>query len=599
MNRNTLQRGDFHTVFIKKQSTTDWKEIDVEELTELTEQLHDYKKHCTQQAKNSSRPGVMNPHDLWDVLVLLDINVPPSTLHFLQPPVVTFFTYGMIGREDVCPESYKFMKELLSNMCFEKVTKFSELKVANKADKMLYTGAAFIGTYDGSRLHQKQCCKEAKKIDESLRLIHEQINASYDDLPFRVWYKRENSDNNSEDNFLHLVNINNCQGGKDQNGSSQDESISAIRKDVNDSVQFNPEYEIPLKWILLYFKILKLHFQIASSAEQCFVQYGEVLKIWRNELNGKDEELYLALDFFHYFGALFYFESLSEYVFTDCQWLIDSVRDLISGDVEDSRRNYSAKKALKQDGLLKYEMLSELDFKVASGDIELKIFFNLLVELKYIALLDRRYFFPHILECHDHNEVSISDLYGSSPADPLFITFSPGVLHPSTFCCLVAYALTKLPQWKQMKFTKHTRHTFKDLITFSHGPHYISFINETFHLKIHIFNKPGQSDYDNNLPYSTLKLIKRALEEVCKNLCLQFNTCKYGFLCSNCDDKSGKHMMIVSDTDEHSDADKINACCCKTNEQKRLSRQQAAWFSKVSGNAHIHNHVHKHNGQVV
>ena len=586
MNRNTLQRGDFHTVFIKKQSKTDWTEIDVEELTKLTEQLHSYKKQCTQQAKNFSQSGVLNPHDLWDVLVLLDISVPPSALHFLQPPVVTFFTYGMIGREDVCPESCKFMKELLSNMCFEKVTKFNELKVANKTDKMLYTGAAFIGTYDGSRLHQKQCHKEAKKIDESLRLIHEQINASYDDLPFRVWYKRETSDNNSEDNFLHLVNINNCQGGRGQDRSSQDESIFAIKKDVNDSVRINPEYEIPFKWILLYFKILKLRF--AANAEQCFVMHGEVLKMWRDELNGKDEELHLALDFFHHFGALFYFESLSEYVFTDCRWLIDGVRELISDDVEYSRRNHGAKKALKQEGLVKYEMLSELDFKVASGDIELNFFFNLLVELKYIARVDKHYFFPHILECHDHNEVSISKLYGSSYTDPLFITFSPGVLHPCTFCCLIAYVLTELKQWKKMKF-KTTRHTFKDLITFSHGPHYISFVNETFHLKIHIFNKPGESDYDPNLPYNTLILIKRALKEVCKSLCLQFNTCKYGFLCSNCDEKSGKHMMMVDD--EHSYTDKINACCCKTNEQKRLSRQQAAWFSRVSENAHLYNYV--------
>ena len=584
MNRNTLKSGDSHAVFIKRQSETDWAEIvDMAQLLKLTEQLVDYEKHCT-HSENTAQSGVMNPHDLWDVLVLLDINVPPSALHFLQPPVVTFFTYKMIGREDVCPESYKFMKELLSSACFEKETKFDELKVTDKAKKpkkTLNTVTAFIGTYDSSRMQrkQKQYLKEAKKVNETLRFIHEQINAPSDDLTLRVWYREENSDNNNEDKFLHLVNIN-CQDGESLDENNHDENISVMKKGVNNSVQKNPEYRLPLRWILLYLEILKLH--ISSNAEQCFVLHVEVLKIWKDKLKGKDEELHLVLQFFHYFGALFYFDSLDKYVFMDCRWLIESVRNLISGNVEYNRLNYGAKKALTQEGLLKCEMIQELDFEIASGHIELTLFIDLLVELKYIAPVNQHYFFPHILECHDRKEVSISDLYGSSPADPLFITFSPGVLHPCTFCYLVAYVLTKLPQWKHKKFDKQTRHTYNDLITFSYGPHYISFINETFYLKIQIFHKPDESNYDTNLPNSTLKLIKRALEEVCTSLCLPITTCKYGFLCSNCDGKSATHMMMVSHTEEETHTNKKNACCCKTNDQKHLSPQQAVWFSKVS-----------------
>jgi len=561
-----IQSGDFHSVFIKKQLDANWTEINDAQLMEIIQQLL-VCQNCSEKANDKSKPGILNPDDLWDVLVLLDSSIPMSALHFLQPPVVTFFTYRMVGREDLCPDSCKFMKEMLSSVCFGKESKFDLLKITDKTKKTrkkFYTVTAFIGTHDGKSSKQKQYNVEAKKIDEKLRLLLEQINVSYDDLTARVWYKKENPDNNCKDEFLHLININN----------SQDENVSVLKKGINDAIQKVPAYKLPISWVLLYFRIVEMCFK----SKQCFVSFTTVLEMWSVQLCGDSDELILALQFFHYCGVLFYFDTLSEYIFTECLWLFTGLKYLISDDVEYSQQNHGAKKALKQEGLLKSEMIEEIKFVVSAvaGNIELDCFVNLLTDLKYIAPVNENYFFPHVLECHEHSKESISNMYGDSNADPLLITFRPGILHPSTFCYLVAYVLTKLPKWKQKKFNSQTRHTFKNLITFSHGPHYICLINEIFHLKVQICNKTGQSNHDNDLPNSVFKIIKKALEEVCKDLCLPFDSCRYGFLCSDCDDKSGKHMMIVNDIEEQ------NAFCCKTSDHQSLSDRQKLWFRKVS-----------------
>ena len=311
-----MQSGDFYSVFIKKQLDANWTEIDAAQLMEIIEQLLVY-QNGSQKAKDNAKPGILNPADLWDVLVLLDSSIPMSALHLLQPPVVTFFTYRMVGRKDLCPDSCKFMEELLSNVCFGKESKYDELKITDKTKKTrkhFYTRAAFIGTHDGESSKQKQYNVEAKKIDEKLCILHDQINTSYDDLTARVWYKKENPDNNCKDEFLHLININN----------SQDENVTVLKKGINDAIQKVPAYKLPLSWALLYFRIVKMCFE----NKQCFVSFTKVLEMWSVQLCGDSDELILALQFFHYCGVLFYFDTLSEYIFTECLWLFTSLKYL-------------------------------------------------------------------------------------------------------------------------------------------------------------------------------------------------------------------------------------------------------------------------------
>ena len=501
----------------------------------------------------------MNSEDLWDVLVLLDISVPPSALHFLQPSVVTFFTYRMMGRDDLCPLSCRCIKELLSSVCFEKETRFKELEIAEKNKKYKKTFyTAFIGTHDGSKSQLKQYTKEADKLDETLHLIHDQIRCSYQELTFSVWYKKRNENNG--DQLLHVININ----------DKQDKNVSMIKNDINEIIYKKPAHKLPFTWVWLYFRIKKLCFE----RNEFFAFYEEVHKIWKLEFCGSENELQLILQFFHYCGVLFYFESLNDYVFIDCRWLFACLNYLTSDDIEDRQLDYGAKETLKQEGLLKSTMIDEIKFEVAPDKIELDSFINLLADLNYIAPVNKDYFFPQILKYH---EVNVLDVYGNSHVHPLFVTFSSGLLHPSMFCHLAAHILTTMPKkWPKLTCHQQMQHTYKDLITFSLDPHsYICFINENFHLRIQICNKP-EHNYNSSLPNSVFKIILKALKEVCEKLCLSFDTIRYGFLCSNCGEKSEKHMMIVDHVEGQS------ALCCKTNNLMDLSDRHIAWFSKVS-----------------
>jgi len=580
-----VPHGNTHSIFIKMPSANaphekpKWTEITSEKLIEIIDQLSNYKASPL-LAKDDKQPGIINCDEKWDILILLDCNIPSSALCLLQPSVVTFVTYKMLGQDFQFSEASKFVEsrnsyprfveELLSCSCVKRDSKFHELKTSNDCvdDRTSYT--VFVGILDGSSSPDSYT-KEAAVINNSLHIVEERINCSPDDeFPLSFWYV-------DGDTYLHLINL------VDQ----KKQNIGKIRCSLDDEVAQSTAHKMPITWIIFYFKLYKLCLENKRS----YAYYTEVFeKLWKAECNNYNEnELKLALCFFHHLGVLFYFDSvegMKDYIFTDCLWIFEKLQYLLS-DFEDSQRDHNAKKTLKNEGHLLSKMIKHIIFE-GPGEMKLQTFINVLNHLKYIAPLKQNdYFIPSILESHGSNP-DVFKHYGHPQLHPLLITFSSGSLHRSVFCFLGAYMIQNLPKrWSRLKFKKR-QHTFKDLITFSIDvDQYMCIIDKIFFLEIKLYSKfTNCSVYLHN---SVFKFIENAMDAVCNELQLTPSDCKYGFICHECEVDSDDHMMIVKDYKDD------NAYCCKTNDSKKLSNDHTVWFSEVCYKCiHMYMHTYIH-----
>ncbi|XP_065907955.1 uncharacterized protein [Dysidea avara] len=540
--------GDFHTIFIKKKGESIWTEIDFKQLSALIDQAN-----CTNDSKCTAKPESTDGDEVLDILILLDINVPTPTVCLLQPALVTFVTYKLYGKEDhVCNKTCKFIKELMSSYCFESKPEFSELEIANDFEKDFYT--AFVGTvFDDDKSSEAVYNKEAALVHENLQKLESCVNCSMHGMLHSFWRLET-------DNYLNIVNL----------ISAQEKNFKKLRDRLEDTVAQNSAYQIPITWVLLSFKILKL----CCEQKVQFLQYKMVFeKIWIAECKIRDEtELKRALQFFHHHGVLFHFDAVEgarDYVFVHCHWLFSQLKYLLNG-FEDKGRNPIAKELLMKEGIMTSKMIKNIIFE-GPGNMTLKTFLGLLCHLKFIAeVKPNEYFMPSILDSYECDE-KVLDRYGSKCHDALLITFSSGSMHRSVFCFLSTYIIKNMPEgWSKLCYDKQTRqqHTFKNLITFSIGVgYYVCIIDKVFSLEVCIYSKSQHCDPD--LHSSVYSIVEDALKYACHSVEIPFEECRYGFLCSTCG--SNDHMMILGDHVAH---------CCKNNDSLQLSSSQTVWLKK-------------------
>ena len=561
--------GNFHTTFIKKSANhtspeeIKWKEIDLEELNKLIDEL------------SSKKLGLLHsPDETWDVLFLLDTSVPTPALCLLQNSVVTFVTYKMRGENFELNDPYKFIKdekryskfikEFLSSICFgkkaAKKSEFPELMV-NTTSRKFYT--AFVGILDGSS-PEDSYAKEAKVVNESLCIINEHINCTINNFPFSVWCTKDSK-------YLHLVNVTN----------HKEKHFENVKSNLENTVAKNSTYKVPLSWMLLIFKIQK--FCIVDKS--AFIEYTDVYeKLWRNEYSNSDEnELKLALKFFHSVGAIFYFHSIkgiNNFVITDFHWIFDNFKYLQCTKDSAYQRDCKAKLALENEGELMSNMIEEIEVKHL-GKVTLKDFLKLLEHLRFIAPVNQgNYFIPSSLDSHEG--YNVFDDYGEQKSEPLLITFSSGSLHRSVFCYLAAHISDKSPpNWSKLIYDdiiKH-RHTFKDLVTFcvnmNNYIYHVCILDKIFFLEIRIYSK-SERQCPTNLHYTTFDFIKKSLKTVCVNLQLHGDDYKHGFLCCKC---KSEHLMVIKDINSNSKETLVY--CSKTKEFVALKEDHTVWFYKV------------------
>ncbi|XP_065907923.1 uncharacterized protein [Dysidea avara] len=549
MNKTTQSpgSGDYHTVFVKKHGESSWMEINLEHLEILIDQIN--QKQCPTKPTTA-----MNSKEMFDILILLDINVPSSTICLLQPAIVTFVTYKLRGQEDgLCARSHQFIKELMSTNCFGKKFKFDELEIAGNPEKAFYT--AFVGTrFDDDNSLEMLYHKEATKVNENVQNLKAHINCSVCEIPLSLWYNK--------DSYLHVVNLE----------SNEDENISLIRDRLEETVSQNSIHQIPVSWVILSLKIQKFcHEQKAQ-----YLEYRIVFEeIWKTECKMYSEpELKLALKFFHHHGVLFHFDTVEgarDFVFTRCCWMFDKLKYLLTG-FKDKERNYDAKELLMKEGRLNTKMVREIEFD-GPGKMTLTTFINLLEHLKFVAKVNQtEYFMPSILESYE-NKKGLFDSYGNKCHDALSITFLSGSLHRSVFCFLAAYILTNMPdKWSKPCYDEQTgqQYTFKDMITFSIGvDNHVCIIDKVFSLEVQIYTTDSKG-CDQVLHIDVFRTIKEALGDVCKSLEIPPEDCKYGFLCTKCN--SNDHLMILKDFNER------HAYCSKSNRALHLSDHHIVWL---------------------
>ena len=539
--------GDHHTVFVKKGSETEWKEVNSEHLEALIDQIN--QKQCA-PLNLTAATDTINSEELLDILILLDINVLSSTICLLQPAMVTFVTYRLRGHEKFCTRSHEFIKELMSTSCFEKKLKFNKLEIAGNPQKDFHT--AFVGTH----VNGDKCLynKEATMANENVQNIKDRINCTIHDIPLSLWY--------IDDSLLHVINIE----------SHEDKNISLLRNRLEKTVSETSVYQIPVSWVLLSLKVHKM----CHEHKRQFVQYSMVLeRIWKYECNMYSEsDLKFALKFFHHQGVLFHFDTVegaSDFVFARCCWMFDRLKYLLT-ELEDKGRNYDAKELLMKEGLLNSKMVREIEFD-GPGEMTFQTFIHILQHLKFIAPVnENEYFVPSILKSYESKKDTL-DHFGTKYHEALLITFSPGSLHRSMFCYLAAYLLKNKPdKWTKPCYDKQTRqqYIFKDMIAFSKGvDDHICIIDKTFFLEVQIYTERADQ-CDKVLHTEVFEAIKEALRNVCKSLEVPSEDCKYGFLCTKC--KSNDHLMILKDLKEH------HAYCSKSDRALHLSDDHIVWL---------------------
>ena len=559
-----VSSGNTHTIYIKKSSpsTPDkeskWKEINSDELLGIIHQLNHYKTSSL-HVKNNKEQGIINDGEKWEVLLLLDYNIPSSALGLLQPSVVTFVTYKMLGGDfsfdNPCAfiksenKFPKFVKKILASSCVTRESKFDELKISDECGDTRTSYTVFVGIMNDSA-SSGSYEKEKDVINRGLHAVKEHINCSSREFPLSFWYE-------GKDTYLYLVNL----------AEQKEQSIENLRKGLDRDIAQNSAHKMPIIWVLFYFKLCKLCFE----TKQSYAYYSVVFEdLWKAGCNNYSEnEFKLALHFFHELGVLFYFDTvkgLKDYIFIDCLWIFEKLNYLLSG-FEDSKHDYVAKEVLKHEGLLQSKIIKQIKFE-GPGNMKLQTFVNLLKHLKYVAPLNQNdYFMPSILEVYK-SSLDICKHYGSVQSTPLLVTFSSGSLHPSVFCYLAAYMM-KTNKWEELKFKKQ-QHTFKDLIIFSIGiEQYVCISDKTFFLEIRLHSN---SKSNVNWHNSMYKFIQQALGVVCHNLQLSAKDCKYGFLCHSCEVGEEDHMMVVEEYKDNC------AYCCKGNKTKKLSTSHIVWF---------------------
>ena len=569
-------KGDFHKIFIKAKGESTWTEVDAKHLSTLIDQRKKVNKSnehqvpitpSTYESEHTTIPGTTDTNEILDILILVDINVPTPTVSLLPPALVTFVAYKLYGQENhVCARTCAFIKELMSSYCFTAVDAptFNELKIDSDFDKDFYT--AFIGTLFDDDYSSLEVVynKEANLVHKTLENLESCVNCSVQGMPLSFWYLETGS-------YVQIVNL----------LSTENKIFENLRDKLKRLVEQNPVFEIPLNWVLLSMKVQMLCIERnAQSSEQHklqYMHYGDVKTIWYTECKESSEsELLLALQFFHHNGILFHFDAVGgarDYVFTDCRWMFDQLKCLLSG-VKGEGVNHNAKELLTKEGILKYKMLKHIEFN-GPERMTLQTFLKLLIYLNFIAEVNtndgRMYFMPSILESYGSDE-KIFDRYGNKSHDSLQITFSSGSLHRSVFCLLSAYILNNMPKgWKKLGYDKQTQtqHTFKDLITFSiEGGSYVCFIDKIFSLEISVYSKSQSCSQELHL--NIYGIIQEALKCVCQTVGIPYTECKYGFTCSKCG--SDNHMMTLEDQASNS------ARCSKYNDSQPLSDGQSVWL---------------------
>ena len=301
-----------------------------------------------------------------------------------------------------------------------------------------------------------------------------------------------------------------------------------------------------------------------------------------NELS--DDELKIALQFFHDFGVLLYFDELedfSHYVIKDMNWLFKILTKLAStsetffeGMVCDSDHCNSF-----QNGFFNRKLLDAV--QLDTGDIDKDLFLKLLEHLKIAASMpdedngnDVKYFMPCILkicpwESHKETEVLDHDhrfgeqvIYCNEKekVNSLLIKFISCPIPRGLFCFLVVNLIQFTEtNWEFKPYNctspyineEGYHHPFANLIVLKvtkkgcDGHLSLSLHDRILYLELQIRITSNKNSL--SIHHDIKNIVRDRLCEICKKFGWEYNDLRFGFSCICGISSTKQHMVLYSD----------------------------------------------------
>ncbi|XP_065907875.1 uncharacterized protein [Dysidea avara] len=513
--------------FIPTNTTNNWEEVTISDLYSFINATT--KLECT------------DTKDIWNILILLDIDIPPLTAYgpYILPRALftcvvddfcdlkkSFEEYEQHKDDSSLPcfDNLYLCKNVISANCLKESSRsnrlFEKLKV-QRGDSYIYT--AFIGTYQGKKP------TDTATIDNGLIHMLDDINCP------------------SEKDPLSLLHLGNCKLiFSVNNAKKSDEIANRLFLQMDRRLLQQTVYKIPFLWLFLLLEIK----QMCNARPFKYISFAEILEnIWKQKFNNGDgTELHAALKLFNSIGVILYIESNSTsdgYIFCEWNWLLKALNCFMKRSIpDDIDTTYTAHNLFVYEGILNQRMLSDIS---PLFEVEMNVLMQLLVHFRLAIPLCRNtaqtteHFISHRLpiieKCHE-----ILSKYGDLQLAPLMMTYSSGTLHPSLFCKFAGYLLENKPDdWsKPLESSEKRQYTFGNLITFPVGGGYsVSLCDKVFYLEIQIRK---QSDCKNGANV-TLRSITAALVKAYSSLKAKKSNIIWGYQCAIC---KHDHMMILS-----------------------------------------------------
>ena len=564
-----------------------------------TQVLTEVEANIASKSETEELPQHPQPiEDIWNILTFIDTGGQPQFISMLpavnNTAMITFVVHKMEGGAESLhnkvtvahgnkhgEHSFKpystgqtnldLIKSLISftNNIFSKNIPFLDkvcCTVGNSA-----TCLSFVGT------HSDKVTKE--EISETDKIITTTV---YDAQLKHIWL-------DLIANYTCLVPINNTTSGQE----NEDINAARIRTKLNELLQEQSVYEVPIVWVLLELEIRK----VCGNRNCSFITYSEILELCKEKQLSNDEEFIKnGLRFHHLFGILLYFEAvegMNNLVITDHQWLFDNLSKIVCHQYHDFS-NLSVRTDFKHKGIFHKSLLNKIDLGTEgigllklSKNFDLKIsFLNLLNHLRIVAPLKETkesctFFMPSLLSTCNFNtdDLKFLEEYGTSCskingesyiAKPLLIQFTKssepdayGTFPRGVFCCLAVQLLNKNPKWK-LQWSTHEEIVFDNLITFStETGHFITLADKILFLEIQVAHK---ENVDASTCSYIFDILCHSLNNVGQTLFYDFKLV-FGFACECSKDC---HVTRYSQGSEYGH--------CHYDKQTKLTESHLIWF---------------------
>ena len=357
----------------------------------------------------------------------------------------------------------------------------------------------------------------------------------------------------------YLFQVDNTKSGSDK----KDPEVVKIRKEIKTVIDRRiKKYPVPITWMILEIQVKSIY------ETRNFITFDEFTKIANEEVSIKsDEDVKSVLRYFNQLGIFLHFDEvpkMQKYVIIDHQWFYSILCTLMKRLSDSSSNNDSAsKERYKKGQVLKEDLLSmKLDDKIETESL-VELFCHMKIIAQYEKNNEKLFYVPHILPyC-----LNYQDQYKYLLLEPLQVGFPSGFIPRGFFCSLVVHLL-QCEHWRKIE----SDHNYINVITF--------IVNEDFYLRLQdkVYYLEIQVRHDKycerRCMSHELEDLHKCLRETCKNLKLDHEKLKYGFLC--CDDKRiTVHIELNSTT-------KIFCTDCQN--PYKMGPLHELWFEKVSFN---------------